>query len=97
MRKALAAALFGFAMWPSTAWATAYCEVLPTRDGFVALRENPAPASRLVRRMKAGESVQLDTTVKPRAGWTKVFYTGPDRTLMLPGWVNRRLIERECG
>jgi hypothetical protein len=79
------------------AFATAYCEVLPTRDGFVALRENPSPASRLVRRMKAGETVQLDTTVKPRAGWTKVFYTGPDRTLMLPGWVNRRLIEKECG
>jgi Bacterial SH3 domain len=77
--------------------ATSFCEVLLTRDGFVALRDSPSPKGRLLRQMKPGEDVQIDSTVRQRGGWMKVFYTGPDRTLMQPGWVSRRLVAKECG
>lgn len=93
--RLLAAAAFIIAASPAAA--TSYCEVLPTRDGFVALRDAPSASGRLIRRMKAGEDVQIDSTVPERGGWMKVFYTGPDRLLMQPGWVNRRLVSRECG
>jgi hypothetical protein len=79
------------------AHATAFCEVLPTRDGFVALRDAPSAQGKLLRRLKPGEDVQIDSTVRQRSGWMKVFYTGPDRSLSQPGWVNRRLVVRECG
>ncbi|MGL4239893.1 MAG: SH3 domain-containing protein [Beijerinckiaceae bacterium] len=81
----------------SPAQATAFCDGLPTRDGFVALRDAPSANGKLVRRMKSGESVQIDSTVRERNGWMKVFYVGADRSLSVPGWVNRRLVERECG
>jgi Bacterial SH3 domain len=81
----------------SSVSATSYCEILSTRDGFVALRDGPSASAKLIRRMKTGETVQIDSTAKPRGGWMKVFYTGPDRSLMQPGWVSRRLVERECG
>jgi Bacterial SH3 domain len=97
MRKVIAAALFGFVVWPHSAAATAYCNVLPTRDGFVALRNGPSPTARLIHRMKPGESVQLDGTEIARGGWIKVYYVGPNRSVIAEGWVNGRLIERECG
>jgi hypothetical protein len=97
MRKMvfMASALLLVGAGPASA--TAYCEILPTRDGFVALRDGPSSSARLVRRMEAGEDVQIDSTVRQRGGWMKVFYTGPDRSIMQPGWVNRRLVARECG
>jgi hypothetical protein len=85
------------ALVATPAAATSYCEVLPTRDGFVALRDAPGPRGKLIRRMKPGEDVRIDSTVRQRGGWMKVFYTGPDRTLALSGWVKRRLVARECG
>jgi hypothetical protein len=91
---AVVATLFALA---TPAHATAFCEVLPTRDGFVALRDAPSAQGKLLRRLKPGEDVQIDSTVRQRSGWMKVFYTGPDRSLSQPGWVNRRLVVRECG
>jgi hypothetical protein len=97
MRIVFAAALFGFAIWPHAAGATAYCDVMPTRDGFVALRNGPNPSAKLVHRMKSGESVQLDRTENARGGWIKVYYVGPNRSVIAEGWVNGKLIARECG
>jgi hypothetical protein len=97
MRLLRLAAIAAFAALATPAAATSFCEILPTPDGFVALRDSPSPRGKLLRRMKTGETVQIDSTAKPRGGWMKVFYTGPDRSLMLAGWVNRRLVERECG
>jgi hypothetical protein len=82
---------------PTPAKATAYCEVMTTPDGFVVLRGGPSASARLIARLRAGEFVQLDSTVPPRPRWIKVFYTGADRARMVPGWVKRSLIERECG
>jgi hypothetical protein len=96
-RAALGAVLMSLAALSTPAHATAFCEVLPTRDGFVALRDAPSPAGKLIRRMKPGEDVRIDSTVRQRGGWMKVFYTGPDRSLSVPGWVSRRLVARECG
>jgi hypothetical protein len=97
MRVSILSGVLAVAILPAHAHATAYCEILPTRDGFVALRDAPGPQGKLIRRMKPGEDVQIDSTARRRGGWMKVFYAGPDRTLMQPGWVNRRLVARECG
>ncbi len=97
MKLSRMAAALACAALATPAAATSYCEVLPTRDGFVALRDAPGANGKLLRRMKAGEDVQIDSTVRERGGWMKVFYTGPNRSLMQPGWVNRRLVARECG
>jgi Bacterial SH3 domain len=97
MRKIIPGALAAMLLGGAPASATSYCDVLPTRDGFVALRDAPRPAAQLIRRLKTGETVQIDSTEKLQGGWIKVFYTGPDRSLMQPGWVNRRLLAQECG
>jgi hypothetical protein len=97
MRLLKLAAIAALAALATPAAATSFCEILPTRDGFVALRDAPGPKGKLLRRMKPGEDVQIDSTVRERSGWMKVFYTGPDRSLMLSGWVSRRLVARECG
>jgi hypothetical protein len=97
MRKFILGATTAMLLGGTPASATSYCDVLPTRDGFVALRDGPSSAAKLIRRLKTGDSVQIDSTTELRGGWMKVFYTGPDRSLMQPGWVNRRLVARECG
>jgi hypothetical protein len=97
MRKLIFGAMAAMLLGGAQASATSYCDVLPTRDGFVALRDAPRSTAKLIRRLKTGETVQIDSTTEPQAGWMKVFYTGPDRSQMQPGWVNRRLIARECG
>jgi hypothetical protein len=97
MRKAFLVAVAAMLVGSAPACATSYCEVLPTHDGFVALRDAPRPTAKLIRRLKAGETVQIDSAAKSQDGWMKVFYTGPDRSLLQPGWVNRRLIAKECG
>jgi uncharacterized protein YgiM (DUF1202 family) len=97
MRAFFLIAVLALLTGASPASATSYCEILSTRDGFVALRDGPGTSAKLIRRMKTGETVQIDSTTKPRGGWMKVYYTGPDRLLMQPGWVSRRLVERECG
>jgi hypothetical protein len=97
MRSSVLATAGLLAILSTPAHATAYCEILPTRDGFVALRDAPSAEGKLLRRMKPGEDVQIDSTVRQRGGWMKVIYSGPDRSLNQPGWVNRRLVARECG
>jgi Bacterial SH3 domain len=97
MRKLIFGAVAALLLGGAQASATSYCDVLPTRDGFVALRDAPRSTAKLIRRLKSGDTVQIDSTARPQGGWVKVFYTGPDRSQMQPGWVNRRLIAKECG
>lgn len=91
---ALAAAVAGLA---TPARATAFCEVLKTRDGFVALRDAPSAGGKLLRRVKTGEMVQIDGTRETGRGWTAVIYRSEDGKSEKAGWVSSRLIEKECG
>lgn len=84
------------AVMPTIAHATAFCDVRKTVDGFVALRAEPAASGRLILRMKAGEQVQLDSTVEARKGWVHVHFWR-DGAIRHSGWVSRGLIEKECG
>ncbi|MCZ8185617.1 MAG: SH3 domain-containing protein [Beijerinckiaceae bacterium] len=79
------------------AGATAFCEVKATRDGFVALRDAPSTGGRLIRRLKAGEMVQLDSTRPNPRGWKAVIFRADENAKAQPGWVSAGLIERECG
>jgi hypothetical protein len=80
------------------AQATAFCEVLPTADGFAALRAAPSAGGRLIVKMPTGHMVQLDSTRDDAKGWRAVIYRGADgRQPMKAGWVASRLIESECG
>ena len=90
----LAAVLAGSAL---PAYATAFCEVRKTSDGFVALRDAPSASGKRIWRLKPGEMVQIDDTRKTGKGWTAVIYRSEDRKTEKAGWVNSRLIEKECG
>lgn len=87
----------GLVLGAGSAGATAFCEILPNADGFVALRLEPSAQSRLLRRLPVGDDVQLDETRAQRGNWQPVIYRGPERRLSIAGWVHRRLIEKECG
>jgi hypothetical protein len=87
----------------------AVCEVLPTPDGFAALRAGPSAGAPLIRRMKTGDGVVLrfeaPYPLAIRNGWIEVvhwpdgrFHETSDRAYATGriGWVARRLIG-ECG
>jgi uncharacterized protein YraI len=97
MRSMIVAAAALLVALTSPVQATAFCEVRQTSDGFVAMRAGPAASARLVRRLKAGEQVQIDRSVAMRGQWVRVLYTGRDKAAMQPGWVNSRLISDQCG
>jgi hypothetical protein len=46
--------------------ATIYCDIKPTRDGFVALRSGPSPTARLIAKMRPGDEVQVGIERKGR-------------------------------
>ena len=52
------AALGLAALSAAPAQATLFCEVLKTRDNFVALRAAPDPDAKMLARMKAGGEVR---------------------------------------
>ncbi len=57
--------------------ASAFCEVLPTADGFVALREEPRANAKLIGRMKAGDEVMIGQGERGR--WIEVtWFRGQD-------------------
>lgn len=98
--SALAAAyLAAFATAPARA--SLFCEVVKTRDGFVALREAPSASGKLLARMKPGDEAML--AGEPVAGWTPVIFW-PDRNRIeagekarvIRGYVNRKLLDI-CG
>lgn len=105
----LAAAFFALMGAASPAKAiNAVCEVLPTPDGFAALRAGPSADARLIARMKTGHSVHLRARNQGeviRSGrWTQVIsWNGelnipsqPEFRTGRIGWVAQRLIG-DCG
>ncbi len=109
-RAAFASAVLALGLAASPALAlNSVCEVLPTRDGFAALRAGPSADARLIARMKTGHNVRLRARNQGeiiRSGpWTQVIYWR-DGELYMPGqpefrtgqvgWVAQRLIG-DCG
>ncbi len=91
----------GLALATVPARATAFCEVVDTPDGFVALREAPQAGAALVERMRAGDEVML--LPEKSGAWVRVRYWpagerlqdgGFDRHKV--GWVNARFLDL-CG
>jgi hypothetical protein len=84
------------------------CSVLPTTDGFVALRDNPSPSGRLVARMHPDEVVVIDVKgdkLVRSGGWLRIsYYPGPafpkpgdhEFENVRRGWAKDKLID-ECG
>jgi hypothetical protein len=103
--QAIAATLVvvGTCLFPlQPASATAYCQLKPTKDGFVALRSGPGASSKLVGRMKAQDEVLLGDGRK--GDWQEVtWWRGDDRLVKGQdkvagrGWVHAKLIAEECG
>lgn len=105
-RRPLAAALAAAAVVSSgfgaaPARATAFCDVLDTPDGFVALREAPNASAALVEKMNAGDEVML--LPEKSGAWVRVRFWragerlkegGFDRFRI--GWVNGRFLD-VCG
>ena len=83
------------------AQATAFCEVLASPDGFVALRAAPDAQARVIARMHAGDEVRALDGNKPP--WMEVYFwrghdrlTHPERGYVAHGWVHSRYVG-ECG
>jgi hypothetical protein len=83
------------------AWATAYCDIAPTRDGFVALRAAPGAKARLVVRMRPGGEALLQPG--ERGDWQEVLYwpegvrlKGETAGWPRRGWAHRRYLI-DCG
>ena len=99
----LTASLLAFATFAAAtpAQASLFCEVLKTRDNFVALRAAPNAGAKITTRMKAGGEVRL-LGIRQN-GWEKVTYW-PNNDRIMPGgsgvtfdgWVNAKLIS-DCG
>src|SRR6187397_2280971 len=71
----LAAGLLGGALLGApSALATEFCDIRPTPDGFIALRERPDAKGKLVARMKVGDEVMINNIVAEKNGWTRVYW-----------------------
>lgn len=100
--SAASLALLLLAVGNQRAAATAFCNLKPTADGFVALRAAPAPTAKLIGRMTSRDEVLLGQGEK--GDWIEVtWWRGDDRHTKGydrkagHGWVNRKLIGEECG
>jgi hypothetical protein len=99
---AATAAILLAAACVAPAQATAFCEIVKTRDGFVALRDRPSTSGRLIARLREGAEIQLKDGEKN--GWSEVGYRPKAQSLYpegkVPpqriGWVRKSLI-RDCG
>lgn len=83
------------------AQASLFCEVIKTRDNFVALRDAPNPSGKLLARMKQGDEVMLEGD--PVGAWTRVTFwpdnnriEAGEKARTIRGFVNRRLLDM-CG
>jgi hypothetical protein len=97
MAKVTLGVFFAAFLIASPAYATLFCDVKKTKDGFVAVREKPDARSKILVKVPFGEDVQLDSTRNEAKGWAPVIYSGPRRGKMIPGWVRSSLIVQECG
>lgn len=96
------ALLGGMVALPNLASATAFCNVKPTADGFVALRSGPAASAKMLGKMSAEDEVMIGQ--RRKGDWLEVtWWKGDDRHVKGfkassgTGWVHRKLIEEECG
>ncbi|MGE0563108.1 MAG: SH3 domain-containing protein [Pseudolabrys sp.] len=85
---------------PSPAAATAFCPILKSPDGFVALRKGPGTTFPIVARMKEDDDVQA---FEKKGPWIRIrHWWGMDRldekkrADHRDGWVNKRYLG-ECG
>jgi hypothetical protein len=99
LAAALALATAGLGAVPARA--TAFCDVLDTPDGFVALREAPNAGAALVEKMNAGDEVML--LPEKSGAWVRVrFWRAGERLKeggfdrFQVGWVNGRFLD-VCG
>ena len=88
------------------AFATEFCDIKKTRDGFVALRAAPSPSGKLVGKMRVGDEVLYEVTVASKGDWSYVTWWKGSRFRKggyefgkptARGWVNSKLIKEECG
>ncbi len=105
----LAAGLIGGALFGGgAARATEFCDIKPTPDGFMALRERPDAKGKLVARMKPGDEVLINNIVAEKNGWMRVYWWKGGRfngdgsfkglsKVDAQGWVNSKLLGDECG
>jgi hypothetical protein len=100
-RILLAAVLVSAGLGAAPAHATAFCDVLETPDGFVALREAPNASAALVEKMNAGDEVML--LPEKSGAWVRVrFWRAGERLKQggfdrfRVGWVNGRFLD-VCG
>ncbi len=99
MTLAAAAVLGALAASSSEASATACCEVLRTKDGFVALRKGPSPSARLIQKVPSGREICFGT-VRPETPHSPSWDFGmfvDDAKVPHWGWVNKRLLSKQCG
>jgi hypothetical protein len=92
----------GVTLMSHPAAATLFCNVRQTADGFVALRAAPDANAKLVGRMTSSDEVMIGQGKK--GNWIEVsWWRGEERhtkgfgATSGRGWVNRKLIEDECG
>ena len=97
--------LAGLSVAPASA--TTFCHIKKTKDGFVALRAGPGPATKLLHRMRPGDEV-LPSSIEEQGDWVKVTWWRGGRFRLSKGgagdppsgtgWMNRKLIEDDsCG
>ncbi len=104
--RCLAWVALGAVLVAAPAEASLFCEIKPTRDGFVALRAGATPEARLVQRMKPADEVLLGQG--KRGAWVEVTYWRGGRLVeggppegkapTATGWMHSALIARDsCG
>ncbi len=88
------------------AQASLFCELKPTKDGFVALRERPRAKARMLQRMRPGDEIMIGEGKE--GAWVEVVYWRGSRFAYAKspeghpptdrGWMHSRLIaEDSCG
>ncbi|HRJ68159.1 MAG TPA: SH3 domain-containing protein [Beijerinckiaceae bacterium] len=95
----IAGAAAVFVLCTAPAFATSYCEVVKTADGFAALRAAPGASAKQLARMPSGDMVLLREG--ERSGWVRVTWCRkgmPEQDCQgrVDGWVNKRLVS-DCG
>lgn len=101
LAAAALALIAGTAFGALPAAATAFCNIVETPDGFVALRASPSTKGRLIAKMTVDDEVLLGH--RQRGPWIEVtWWRGQDRlqkgfgSSSGIGWVNRKLVD-VCG
>jgi len=51
---------------------TVHCHILPTADGFVALRAGPGAGTRMIARLRPGDEVMVINDQPAGRAWTEV-------------------------